>query len=992
MILHKDFAGYCARAIELYNTGFLLPGGELLLRDSQNELITHVVVIRKSNAVFPLSHSSILAAYKRSCELVFGYLCLPTQLPNNFDSLMHSDIWPAWQKASKSKFKRISSQDEEKQRTETKRAKLGTEQNYRLRVDRDRIATFLATDKRWIEKFIPNIQKYAVLAWGVVEQCLERTRDPFRRTPLMVYGNTAAEWLNSVLTATDVSSMALAMRSYDEFLFDHVLYRNKKFIVAKRDGAPPLVFLNEPRPVTDCPEAFLTAFFFYLYAGGKMDELHVTEPSQLTFCLLDPVVKPLMAEIDRQQTLSDYKHVLSEITGGRTHQQILNQFRTVEEMAQHLIVDAAELKFDIPTVYVQPESRRVIKLADSAVCRWTNLTANAPARNFAADRNVREALTLSSDEVDVSALKALAAEASLTLDRVMFLFSDCTCSINEEKLRETYREHENLVRGERLNLKILKAITHRLQLEELNDDYVMVKPDIGIVYAAGKFHEVHPTCRGETSDLLTTLNRKEHLQLLNNCEYVLLASDLFTIDLDFAEYFVIASKGKLASPLQQAEMLREKVGFPLKTVLRDAFTNGPWKQTIVASNVAATLFAAFENVGTYWTEFERFWESEENMDTVPLYVVQNSDSRLLVSYSKDYTFTVYEINVDVIERHERLTELCNQYDGAKLLDTPLARDNSFIVFMLHLGYKFKKEYAASYGDLLARFKREVHILSAATYNIDFVSAVSFGIFDGDRYGDGEKMVTFFVEETFFSLTKPYVVRTAINATSAMEEIANKWNIGVQKISVGSCGSALFVKDTMLSPVLYLYNKCVDSSSDELYSTLFDMWVASDSGTTGFLMLPVECESESRMDLDDDVDILPHYLTLVYTSDLFAVPLVEPKTWYGAVVKDRPQIHHSDIYRKLLRWITAGQNLSAKDVADVLSWHSMTLLRYRLLPTSVIGKRFSINYFDQLTLNNTLSTITPDVVKKITIKEHFPYASVQLSKEEFTFLFAMKQIK
>ena len=98
---------------------------------------------------------------------------------------------------------------------------------------------------------------------------------------------------------------------------------------------------------------------------------------------------------------------------------------------------------------------------------------------------------------------------------------------------------------------------------------------------------------------------------------------------------------------------------------------------------------------------------------------------------------------------------------------------------------------------------------------------------------------------------------------------------------------------------------------------------------------------------------------------------------------------SDKHQKLLRW-ASGQSLSAKDVADVVSWHTCMLLRYT--PKIVSSKQFSINYFDHMTLNNTLSTLTQDVVKNIALKEETSYATMQLSNEQFSLLFAMKVTK
>lgn len=980
MIPHKDFVRYCVQAIDFYDTGFSLPGGELLLRDPDNELTTFKVVKRKNNAALPMPYS--VTAYKRSCKLFFGYLCLPTRIPKTFEALMRADNWPVC-KEPPTKFKRSTSEREEEQTT--KRTKLEDEQKYRLHVDEDRVAMFLATEKRWIDKLIPNIQKYAVIAWGVIEQCLERTNNPFRLSPLMLYGCTVAEWLNNILAdCADVALMASAISRYEDFIFHKILYKDKKFLIAKREGESPLLFLNESRPVRDCPDAFLAALFFYLYAGGNMEGLQMTEPDHLKFCLLDPVIQPLIHEEDQQRAASAYKHVLSEITGGRTQQKILSQFNTVQDLARYLIVDKAELKFDISTVYVQPESKRVIKLADR-VCRWTNVTANPPTQDYATDPLVRKALTLSSEEIDMVAINALALEAGMSLHQVMILFTDCKCSLDEEKFANAfsaYREH--LVQDDRLNLKILSEVTRQLELEERNADYVAMK-DSRIVYAAGQFHAVHSA--DDKSDLLRSVNRKDHLELLKLTDAPPVSS-LFTVDLDFAEYFSSASKGKLASAIQQAEVFQHKIDLVLKIILHDAFSTGPWKQTAVASSVTATLFTAFENADTYWIDFERFWENEEkkqkNKNIVPLYIVQNTDSRLLVHYSHATKFVVFEICDDVIERQQRLTALCNDYDGARLLETPLAKDNAFIVFMLHLTYMFRVEYVANYRDLLDRCKRETHLLSTAVYNIDVSGAENVIIFD-DHDGD-ETMFTSFVQKTFLTLSKPYVSRRLISAADTMENIAAEQKLAVRKISVVG-GSTLFIKNTT-TPVLYLSN--VVNFDEQLNSTLFDLWIASEKGTVGFLILPIKCtSSECPMDLDEP-PIFPHYVTFAFTPDLYAVPLPQPTRSYGRINDTRKRMDcFSDKHQKLLRW-ASGQSLSAKDVADVVSWHTCILLRYT--PKIVSSKQFSINYFDHMTLNNTLSTLTQDVVKNIALKEETSYATMQLSNEQFSLLFAMKVTK
>ena len=975
MFPHRMFAQYCMQKINSYNTGFLLlPSGELLLRDKDNELTIYMVVARKRNKAILLSNT--VSAYRRSCDLFFHYLSLPTRMPDTLNAVLYEDTWPEY-KISPVPLKRLAPESESEM-SEIKRSKVN-EQKYRYRVDMDRIAMFQTTDKLLVDKFVLNIQKYAVVAWGMVEQLLERTRNPFRLIPLFTYGYTAAEWLNNVLTGADVSSMASSIGKYEEYMLQEVLYRDdeKNFVVAKRFGETPLVFLNDPereRPVKDCPEAFMTALFFYFYAGGTKGTMRMIDESYLKFCLLEPVTKPLICEENEQLAATTrYKRVLIDITDGRTQEEILSQFDSVEDLATHLIVDPAELKFDITTVYVHPENRRVIKSANR-VCRWTNLTVNPPAQHYVKDAQIREALIMSSGEVEMEAIKALANEADLSLFQTLYMFSDCTLSFTDDELKDTFSKYwDNLVRSDRLNVKLLKEITvQQLQLKQrYYSDYVEI--DSAIVYGGGKFHAVD-----QSLSLLKSLNEDEQLQLLQMSNAPLV-SNLFTVNLDLVPYLIKASNGKLALPLQQAETLQKNVCSSLKSILQNAFTTGPWKHLTTACNIAATLQAAFENKDSYWREFDQFWEWEQKQKKssalVPFYLVKNTDLRLFIYYSKDHGCVVFEIKDDVIERRDDLTLCCNNYDGAQLLYTELANDGDFIAFVLHLIYIKREECRFRYDDVLNLCKQNVFTL-ARLYNLSFTDAESFAIFDAKT---GEDLLTYFVEETFFSLTKIYDSSTAVNVVAVMKEFSNEKNF-IETISTE--GGTLFVSNTTI-PVLYLYSGV--NANEMLHHTLFDLWLASDMGNVGFFILPIESDDD---DMQTDSGNSPHCLTLVYTTELFNVPLPQPVRLYGnnqAVIHQ----HLSDTYQKLIKW-AVDLDLTAEDVSDVVSSHTMTLLRYRNNTNN--NKRFSINYFDKRTVNNTLSVCNEDILKRITPKRHTCYASLQVSDQEFALLFSRKTIR
>ena len=935
----------------------------------------------------------VVAAYKRSCELVFHYLSLPTQLPNTLNTIIYDDTWPEYKQLPTS-YKRLAPESED-EAVEIKRSKVETEneqQCYRFRVDANRIALFQITDKSLVEKFIVNIQKYAVVAWGMVEQLLERTRNPFRLIPLFTYGCTAVEWLNSVLAGADVSSMASSIGRYEEYMFQEVLevlYRDneKKFIVAKRFGETPLVFLNDPareRPAKDCPDAFLTALFFYLYAGGTKGTMQMIDSSYfLKFCLLEPITGPLICEENKQLAATRYKRVLLDITDGRTQEEILSQFSTVEDLSKHLVVDCANLKFDINTVYVHPENQRVIKSA-KRVCRWTNLTVNPPAQCYIKDAHIRQALILSSEEVEIAALKALADEANLSLFQTIFMFSDCTVSFADEELENAFADHwDNLVRNERLNLKLLKEIAVELELKQRYPDYVRL--DNAIVYGGGEFHALS-TDDDRSLSLLKSLNNDEQLRLLQMSDAPLVGN-LFTVNLDLVPYLIKASKGKLALPLQQAETLQKNVCLLLKSILQDAFTIGPWKHLTAQCGVAATLQAAFENKNTYWREFDQFWEWEQREHTksstlVPFYIVQNTDLRLFIHYAKEHGCVVFEVKDDSIGRRDDLTSCCKNYDGAQLFNSPLARDGDFIAFMLHLIYTKRTEHGLKYDALLELCKQNVFIL-ASLYNLSFTDAESFAIFESNT---GDDLLRYFMEKAFFSLRKIYDSSTAVNVVAVMKEFSNNNNEknSIETISTG--GGTLFVRNTTI-PVLYLYSGV--NADKTLYSTLFNLWLASDNGNVGFLNLPIERASGDEMQTDTGS---PHYLTLVYTPELFNVQLPQPVKQYGnneAVVQQQKQ-HFSDTCQKLIKW-AVHIDLTAQDVSDVVSAHTMTLLRYKNNTNNNV-KRFSINYFDQGRVNNTLSICDEDIMKRITPKKHTYYASLKVSNQEFVSLFSRKILK
>ena len=939
------------------------------MRDKNNELSIYMVTVQKRNKAVLLTNA--VSAYKRSCDLVFNYLSLPTRLPDTLNAVMYEDTWPEY-KQLQTPMKRLAPENEDeinkRSKTEPK-----NEQIYRYRVDADRIAMFQTNDKALVEQFVVNIQKYAVVAWGMIEQLLERNRNPFRLTPLFTHGCTAAEWLNNVIAGADVATMAVSIGKHEEHMFQEILYKNneKKFVVARRFGGTPLVFLNDPeleRPVKDCPEAFMTALFLYLYDGGTKGTMQIMDASYLKFCLLEPTVRPIICEENKQMAAVKYKRVLVDVTDGRTQEEILNQFETVEDLATHLIVDQVELKFDIPTVYVHPENQRVIKSANR-VCRWTNLTINPPAQYYVKDAHIRQALKLSSGEVEIAAVNALVDEGGLSFIQTVFMFSDCAVSFTDDELKNTFSDHwDNLVQNGRLNLNFLKEITTRLELRQRYPDYVQI--NTAIVYGGGKFHANDDQSLG----LLKSLN--EQLQLVQTSDAPLV-SNLFTVNLDLVPYLITASNGKLALPLQQAKTVQKNLGFLLKSVLQDAFTTGSWKHLTVACNIAATLQVAFENKNTYWNEFEQFWEFEQNRKKsttlVPLYLTQNTDPRLFIHYSKGHGCVVFEIKDDAVEQRVDLTSYCNNYDVEQLIKSPLRKDGNFIVFILYLVHTKKTENKILYDDVLRVCKQNLLFL-ASLYNLNFTDADSFAVFDSNA---GEDLLNYFVEKTFFSQRKSYGFSTPVNTAVVMKEITNNEKNLNETISTGN--GVLFVKNTTI-PVLYVYNSV--KADDLLYTTLFDMWLASDNGCVGFFNLSIES------DMETESGFKPHYLTLVYTPELFNVPLPEPVCQYGnGGIRQQQNQRLSDTHRKLIKW-AVDLDLTVEDVFDVVSSHTMTLLRYK----NNTNKRFSINYFDQGTLNNTLLICNEDIMKKITPKRHLYYASLQVSNQEFVLLFSRKIIR
>ena len=427
----------------------------LLLRDvGGSELVTWAVEI---NGVSGLK--SPLKEYRRTCELLFGFMSLTTQLLPSIDSVLHSDQWPPTDEKESSAVivkKRqpdceLESTEEDEDDDNEKKTKADVHISkpkksrieYRFAVDRNSVDNFMALYQEFIERVAPNTDSHAVLRWGMTEAMSEKSQNPFRYVPLLPYGITPNEWLYSKVKGKSIADMIQAMLHHETHLVGDVLYRNTEegYIVSKSNSTPwPMVHLTDmerERPETERPNVFMLALFFHLYAGGKISGLKVTDIHHLQICLSDAVQSALTRETNQIDALNRYKQTLVEITNGRTDFKVIDCFNTVSDMAACSIVCPDTLKYDVRTAYTHPCTGRSIKLAERkapdgssrVVARWTDIVVNAPKADFLQSSNIRKALARSSEEqtnrqVDVAAIKALGTESGVSLAEAILTFAE----------------------------------------------------------------------------------------------------------------------------------------------------------------------------------------------------------------------------------------------------------------------------------------------------------------------------------------------------------------------------------------------------------------------------------------------------------------------------------------------------------------------------------------------------------------------------------------
>lgn len=958
-----EFATYCVTEMTTSGNGFIsLDGAYLLLRNVTNALVTWAVTIKQHQVKtgFP----SPIAEYRRTCNLVFGkYMSLPTSFPESMEELLTKDGWPQCALPESKGLKRETHCDRGS-RTKTQR------QTYRFVVDDEAVQAFNERDEQQVKKYVLDTVTFGVLAWGLTEALLENTDNPFRFSPLLPFGTSLREWFQNVVKGYDWYRMASALVRHESFICGNVVHRDnvQGFVVAKRDSSSfPTVHFSDiarERPENQRRDVFLVALFFNLYAGGTMGKLKVTDSRQLLVCFSDAVRLSLVREPNQKDTLRQYKRALVEFTNGRTDLKIVNQFFSIDDLSQHLIIDHTLLKFDIPTVYTHPESGKLIKLAmqedGKVLSRWTNGSVQPLDRNFINDRNIRQAFLRRNKKVDVVLLEILAAEAeTLTLAHAALMFADVDLSLSEDIVTEEFQRNLfDFVENGQLDLEKTTTFAKQLCIEALYSTHLKVgktgTEGAGhtVVYGDSAFLVIAANPSKEEKALMKMLNKDVHLRILSVLEPSV--DDLFAVDPKLKEFLIKASKGRLVMYLQQIEAFRGDGEEILSGILRQAFVNGPWKQHTAKETLPATLISAFYTYGGDATSMEDLVNGKSDL---PLYLVRNSRVCHIVHFSKKKGFIVYRIESNKLQRSNVLTRILNNNEPQGLFTEEVCRDLEFVIFLLHLAYRHRSKTVDAYKRLLTVVKKDLHRLAREYYNVEIVGATAFGVFNPII---GEEMLTDFIETELFAKTRPRSVVEKIDFIHRLEQCDKAW-----AVQIDDC--AMFVKYG--KPVLFVYNGA--ASCQILNEIIFEMWLGG--GSVGFLLLPSALDHPFSF-----------RLTLVFTQELLRPTLHGPLHVYGNISTILPAQTLPLLQRQLTEWAMVG-TISDNEVAAVVSGHSKNVIRFssnrdlRMFDPSFGGLTTLTNSFTQTSVINI-----PDRIKS---EGQNKYGSLEVTLEEFKVLFA-----
>ena len=902
-----EFAEFCLHEIEREHMGFRYADHLVIYGGTGGQAMW--TLSKKTSSGFtqlPLA----LTCYKRCMEVIVKYLMKRTSIPNQVQDLLEDKMWPTHlhhgRAMKKSKMHPTTLSKE------------------------DRIKAFFNEGlDAVVEKLVGDIKKHVVLAWGLTECLLYNTMNPFAHTPLLPYATSPMEWLENAIrhSCTSMESLVCTLTNAESEILSHVLYRNKEecYVVAKSNAnAPPTVHLAggiSHRPDVQCPNPFVLALFFFVYAGGEASSIQLTNTDHLRLFLSDTVFEALRTDFSDTNATKQFKRTLIELTNGRTSMEILDCFNDMSDMMTGLVVCPQSLSYDMPVAYVHVPTAKMIKLAvkttpkqdrtSNVMARWTNLAVNPPKMSYVESKAIRSALLLDDNNVHCDALEALASESELSLARCLLLFTDAQ-DVDEMELHLEKNGRQEYLAGcvhdGLLHLPSFSEHIKRVRMNTMFKEFTYVgkgplPSGNNIVYCNGVFHVCTPHSNEEERAYIHELNKASNLRVVSESASPLV-SDIIAVDEKLLKTLNAASTGQLARHEQQINAIRSDDSSSVFAFMRVLFIKGPWQSARLKVNFRETISDLSSDYGS---SIDTLIGKGTAVPNEALYLIRTVGRVNAIIYrSSDSRYSVYRFNslenYNRLEVNEQLSCILNTLDVPKLFDSTvsmeLASDTDVLVYFMHLLYVKRQTHSAFYDRVLDLVKGSLTKMCRYVYGITCTTDMKLAIF----CGQGNSLVTSMIETEFFKHASTKSTRKELN-------IIDHISRGLQKIS---CKDCCLISSAGRTDNILLGFFWSEEPECALAEATFRLWLASDAGEVGFFILP--CETLPGTPMDSSQPTLPkHCLTLVATQAIVhwkpPTPLSFSHTW-------RDDSARSHLHTLLLTWLTYRKNELLTNQRDV----------------------------------------------------------------------------
>jgi hypothetical protein len=856
-----------------------------------------------------------------------------------------------------------------------------------------------------VERFVKNSE---IVAWGMIETIVGKTAKPFRYAPLFPYDTTPAQWFHSVLEGLSHQRMREIIESHHKsFLCGSIVYEDSTVIISKKNPDADAFYVHASSADDDDDDEIprLIAAFFYVYDGGLLSGREIINDAALGVFLSAPIRASIAQATNRDAAFRRFKDALIRVTGNRTHREVLDQFKTVESLCEHLTVSAATSSYHVPVQYVHPQTNNSIAFAAAGtkiLCRWTDVVTNPPDSKYVSDECILRNLTRNFGcAVDVAALECLRDEAELS-SLTGVISSYCNWKAGTDRFTGRIGEitldgllaNGNCLYGsdatQVVDLGKLTTYIEQIYLRLAFSDAVQtgVAPDgqSTVFYKNEEF--VIGTCRKlskEEETFLRVLNTDTHRRILRNVLLLLppLVHDLCQSSVQSAyDYLNKASDDRLSPYLAQI-----------------SFFNA--EETTLARHLKClfTTRTAYEGLETKESLLKTVRHAHETDHLDGCYMITTTEAETFLILSLDDEIGVYEISGNDVRLSTELTDHIRTSDIVAFCNSKLGRYRNLVHGLIKYVFEDPTRAPKALPDTTEMIKGNFTAFWETYYSIRVVGSTAFHFFPR-RERLGERTV----DAVIIDKLKEQIDEDQCETTTEFhiaDVLRTKFtNHYVRSFQTPNGGSLFYDSDDGSEPVLYLYNG--PESVRDLHEIAFSKWLASDLGRVGFLLLPTDIVPNTDDAIVVSDPIVPNcVLTLVVATPAAAVlhatnGLAPSDVWKrsfscGPVDSAAAGEELPPLRTKLAAWLS-GRAVTDADVRRIVQMHSFAVMSFA---SRNHRKVFHVGYSTGGKLTNT---ITDKALETVLVERLYilssssmtrKYGVAHVNSHEFDQIFAAK---